>query len=150
MIDLLIDPWHTVRNNFEDHARFLYREYCGVHRVLQEATFANDEGVECTDTVLVEIKRAVAMDCLRRPLRLFQRTEEKGNKNDDERGGGGANNPNANANTNKEPVCEAMNKKQFMECLHIINPSITTQEVYLLLQFDVVGDCFHQCLHNRL
>ena len=44
LVDLLMDPWHTVRLNFEDHARFLFREFCGVHRVLQEATFANDEG----------------------------------------------------------------------------------------------------------
>lgn len=44
LIDLLLDPWHSVRTNWEDHARFLFREYAGVHRVLQEATFANDEG----------------------------------------------------------------------------------------------------------
>lgn len=44
LVDLLMEPWHTVRLNFEDHARFLFREFCGVHRVLQEATFANDEG----------------------------------------------------------------------------------------------------------
>lgn len=39
----------------------------------------------------------------------------------------------ANANTNKEPVCEAMNKKQFLECLHVINPAITTQEVHTFI-----------------
>lgn len=44
LIDLLIDPWHTVRANWEEHARFLFHEFAGVHRVLQEATFANDEG----------------------------------------------------------------------------------------------------------
>lgn len=43
-MDLLIDPWHTVRANWEEHARYLFHEYAGVHRVLQEATFANDEG----------------------------------------------------------------------------------------------------------
>ena len=92
-------------------------------------------GVECTDTVLMEIKRTVAMDCTRRPLRMFQRIEDKGAaKHDDDRGGANSasnnpNNPNAATNTNKEPVCEAMNKKQFMECLHQINPAITTQEV---------------------
>jgi hypothetical protein len=47
LIDLLVDPWHTVRANWEDHARFLFHEYTGVHRVLQEATFANDEGEKC-------------------------------------------------------------------------------------------------------
>lgn len=44
LIDLLVDPWHTVRANWEEHARFLFHEFAGVHRVLQEATFANDEG----------------------------------------------------------------------------------------------------------
>ena len=83
----------------------------------------------------MEIKRSVAMDCTRRPLRMFQRIEDKGAaKQDDDRGGASSaannpNNPNATTNTNKEPVCEAMNKKQFMECLHQINPAITTQEV---------------------
>jgi hypothetical protein len=152
LIDLLVDPWHTVRANWEDHARFLFHEYTGVHRVLQEATFANDDGssssrcfaswrvidicrildgiagVECTDTVLVEIKRSAAADCLRRPLRAFQRVDDKGTgpQESDNRAsapGGG------NANTNKEPVVEAMNRKQFMDCLHAINPAITTQEV---------------------
>ncbi len=83
----------------------------------------------------MEIKRSVAMDCMRRPLRMFQRIEDKGTaKHEDDRGGANSaannpNNPNAATNTNKEPVCEAMNKKQFMECLHQINPAITTQEV---------------------
>jgi len=93
--------------------------------------------VECSDTVLMEIKRSVAMDCMRRPLWMFQRIEDKGTaKHDDDRGGANSalnnpNNPNAATNTNKEPVCEAMNKKQFMGCLHQINPAITTQEVSL-------------------
>jgi hypothetical protein len=44
LIDLLIEPWRNVRANWEDHARFVFHEYAGVHRVLQEATFASDEG----------------------------------------------------------------------------------------------------------
>ena len=53
LIDLLVDPWHTVRANWEDHARFLFHEYTGVHRVLQEATFANDEGIFIHCSVLL-------------------------------------------------------------------------------------------------
>lgn len=83
-------------------------------------------GVECTDTVLVELSRSAAADCLRRPLRLFQRIEDKGSGPSENEGRSG---PGANANTNKEPVVEAMNRRQFMDCLHTINPSITTQEV---------------------
>jgi hypothetical protein len=88
-------------------------------------------GVECTDTVLVEMNKAVAADCLRRPLRSFQRLEDKGAGPQETEtratapGGGGS------TNTNKEPVVEAMSRKQFMDCLHAINPAITTQEVRL-------------------
>jgi hypothetical protein len=35
-------------------------------------------------------------------------------------------------------VCEAMNKKQFMECLHAINPAITTQEVIYTVLFRTI------------
>jgi hypothetical protein len=52
-IDILMEPWHTVRHNWEEHARFLFLEYCSVHKVLQDATFANDEGMRATDSVLV-------------------------------------------------------------------------------------------------
>ncbi len=45
--------------------------------------------MECTDTVLVEMNKAVAGDCLRRPLRLFQRLEEKTGEETRAAGGGG-------------------------------------------------------------
>jgi hypothetical protein len=76
--------------------------------------------------VLVEMNRSVAVDCLRRPLRLFQRVDDKGSGPSENEGRSG---PGGGANTNKEPVVEAMNRKQFMECLHVINPAISTQEV---------------------
>ena len=87
--------------------------------------------MECTDTVLVEMNKSVAADCLRRPLRTFQRVDDKGAgpADTDTRAaapGGG------NANSNKEPVVEAMSRKQFMDCMHAINPAITTQEVRLM------------------
>jgi uncharacterized membrane protein YgcG len=141
LIDLLMEPWRSVRANWEEHARFLFKEFCGVHRVMQDATFANDEGVECSDTILVEMTRSATADCARRPLRLFQRLEEKGGGGGGgggEMGGGGGGgagaggNNNNTTNTAKEPVCEAMNIKQFMDCLHTINPAITTQEVLSL------------------
>jgi hypothetical protein len=78
--------------------------------------------------VLVEMNRAVAADCLRRPLRSFQRVEDKGagpQETDTRAVAPG----DGNTNTNKEPVVEAMSRKQFMDCLHSINPAITTQEV---------------------
>lgn len=44
--------------------------------------------MECTDTVLVEMNKAVAADCLRRPLRLFQRLEDKAGEDSRSAGGG--------------------------------------------------------------
>ena len=87
--------------------------------------------MECTDTVLVELNKSVATDCLRRPLRLFQRTEDKAGQPEPE-GRGGAGGVTA-TNTNKEPVVEAMSRKQFIECLRLVNPAVTLQEVSTLV-----------------
>ncbi|KAJ1408447.1 hypothetical protein B484DRAFT_403523, partial [Ochromonadaceae sp. CCMP2298] len=139
LIELMLDPWHTVRRGWEAHAHHLYHEYCGVHRVLQEALFASDDGGECSDTVLVEMAKGSCVDCLRRPLRLFQYTEKKagtlggqgqGAGQGGQGGGGGQGGDRTTKpdTTSKEPVCEVMNRKQFLQCMHAINPSITTSQ----------------------
>lgn len=136
-LETLIEPWHLVRWTWEEHGRFLFKQHCGVYRVLQEATFANDEGVQATDTVLAEMSRSVTFDCIRRPLRLFQAEEAavRSNPNDDDgkggKGGGGGKggrgsngNKMGEGNPNKEPVCEMINRRKFTEVMRIINPSL--------------------------
>lgn len=120
-IEVLLEPWHNVRQHWEDHARFLFHDGCSVHRILQEATFANDEGVQASDTILVEVHKASASDCIRRPLRLFQKTEAA------ESEFGGVNGP--VGNPNKESVCEVINFKQFIRVMLVINPELPMAEV---------------------
>ncbi len=117
LIDILIEPWGNVRSNWEEHARYLFHDHSSVHRILQEATFASDEGVHCSDTILVEVHKASASDCIRRPLRLFQKTESS------EGDFGAVGNP------NKESVCEVIDFKKFVDCLYCINPTLPMAEV---------------------
>lgn len=49
-------PWQSVRHNLEDHAQYLFRQFSTIYRVLEEASFANDEGGvgddhDCDDVV---------------------------------------------------------------------------------------------------
>ena len=37
-------PWQSVRQNLEDHAQYLFWQFSTIYRVLEEASFANDEG----------------------------------------------------------------------------------------------------------
>lgn len=129
-IDILLEPWHNVRTHWEDHARFLFHDGCSVHRILQEATFANDDGVQASDTILVEVHKASASDCIRRPLRLFQKTESA------ESEFGGINGP--VGNPNKESVCEVINFKQFMRVMLVINPDLPMDEVCCCVFYCIV------------
>ena len=122
-VNILLEPWTNVRSIWEDHARYLFREHCAVHRILQEATFSNDEGVSATDTILVEVNKVSASDCIRRPLRLFQKPDYDANNN---RGAQKEGNP------NKEPVCELVNFKTFHDILKIIAPNLSFREVLFI------------------
>jgi hypothetical protein len=133
---MLIEPWHMVRTNWEEHARYLFRTYCTVYRVLQEATFANDEGRLASDSILVEVQKQSAADCIRRPMRLFQKPAQNNTAAESEegyasKGGNGAGNP------NKEPVVETMTRKKFIEVLKVINPTLPLKQVCI-------------CLHNLI
>lgn len=112
-MEALIEPWHIVRSIWEEHARFLFRDFCRVFRVLQEAVFANDEGIVASDTILVEVSKSSASDCMRRSLRLFQKVD----------------NDSSTTHNSKEPVCEIINRKKFIECVQMLVPTMPTKEV---------------------
>ncbi len=116
-VETLIEPWNVVRSNWEEHASFLFKEYSTVYRVIQEAAFANDEGGLACDTILVEVQRQQAVDCTRRPLRLFQKVESE------------SSNPSVATNATKETACEMISRKKFVECLRVINPVMPIKEV---------------------
>jgi hypothetical protein len=135
-VETLIEPWHAVRMNWEEHAKYLFKDFCNTYRILQEATFANDEGTLASDTILVEVQKQHAADCTRRSLRLFQKVENESN-----------NNPSVATNSSKETVCEMINRRKFVECLRVINPTMSIKEVncieikkvfYLYLRFTCV------------
>lgn len=44
LLELLMELWHIVRISWEDHLRYLYKQYCSCFRIIQEAEFENDEG----------------------------------------------------------------------------------------------------------
>ncbi|RYH29371.1 hypothetical protein EON65_08765 [archaeon] len=133
-METLIEPWASVRSNWEEHARYLFRQYSTVYRILQEAQFSNDEGREASDSILVEIQKSNAAECGRRTLRLFQKSEG-GNFEDDgpshsattEKASKNSNV--SQGNPNKESVTECMSRRKFVEVVRVIHPTMPMKEV---------------------
>ena len=42
---IIMESWRTVRLKWEDHAKYLFKEYCGTFIVLSELQYANDLGI---------------------------------------------------------------------------------------------------------
>ena len=128
-IEMLIEPWHTVRTLWEEHIAYLFREHCLVYRVLSESVFANDNGVSNKDTLLSQLSKSSAKDCMRRSMRIFQqyisagKSEEVATRKGPE--GGSA---------QKEPVCEAMNRKQFINVVLQVSPRMPVERAELLFE----------------
>ena len=120
-IEILIEPWHTVRFGWEDHIWYLFDEHCLVHRILSEYQFASDTGARSKDTTLSQLNKSSAKECTRRPMRLFQRLKfQKSGEDASHKGAGNV--------QQKEPVCETLNRKVFINVVMLINPNITNQE----------------------
>jgi len=140
-VELLIEPWHTVRLTWEDHLSFTFHENCTVHRVLSEAQFANDAGMREKDTIVSQLSKSSATDCTRRRLRLFQKKEAQDHNSDDSaavlrRAPGKA------SNSAKEPICELMNRKTFINTVSTLNPSLRYDEVSSLFHSGQIFDNF--------
>lgn len=158
-LEVLIEPWHAVRRHWEEHAQHMFKERCNIYRVLQEAAFANDEGVKACDTILVEMNRAGTMDCYRRPLRLFMASEDDAptgvatsaaptsptNKVAANVKGQAAS---TQGNVNIEPVVELMNRKKFTEAVLIIHPTLDIHEVDDM--FDEAVEMMHAKVMRKL
>lgn len=133
-IELLIEPWHTVRLTWEDHLRYMYHEHCIVYRVLSEAQFANDAGARDKDTIVSQLSKSSAVECARRPLRLFQRRESDRGA---EEGPVGRRPPGKASTAAKEPIVELMNRKAFINTLSILSPSLRYDDVRALPSFQL-------------
>ena len=118
MVALMMEPWQTIRANWEEHARYLFQVNCIIYRVIQEALFATDDGQLAQDAIVAEIKKNAAADCIRRPLRNFMLDKDKA--------------PDAGGNTNKEPVVEVMDRATFIKVLKI-PPTLLSSSTPLLL-----------------
>jgi len=127
-IEILIEPWHNVRTSWEEHVAYLFREHCVVHRVLQEAAFANDNGVKDKDTLLSQLSKASAKDCARRSVRAFQQFIGTGGSDSEALRKG----PDSGAQ--KEPVCEAVNRKTFITTVLIIQPRMSVADAERLFE----------------
>lgn len=142
-METLIEPWTSVRSNWEEHARYLFRQYSTVYRILQEAQFANDEGREACDSILAEIQRSNAVECGRRMLRLFQKSEG-GSFEEDGPGSSAAtekaskNSNVSQGNPNKESVTECMNRRRFVEVVRVIHPTMPMKEVRSIQSIETV------------
>ncbi len=137
VIEILIEPWHTVRIGWEDHIRYLFDEHCLVHRVLSEYQFATDIGAKCKDTTLSQLNKHSAKECMRRPIRLFQKLkyQKMGEEGSSRKGAADA--------VQKEPVCESLNRKFFINTVMVVNPGISNQDAERMYE-DAVEHA-HRC-----
>ncbi len=142
VIEILIEPWHTVRIGWEDHIRYLFDEHCLVHRVLSECQFATDIGAKYKDTTLSQLNKNSAKECMRRPIRLFQKLKYQ------KMGEEGSSRKGAAEGVQKEPVCETLNRKFFINTVMVVNPGISNQEAERMYE-DAV-DHAHQCVLRDL
>jgi len=126
-LDIILEPWHNVRSTWEDHAIYLFRENCSVHRIIAESQFATDIGAKERDTMLMEVNKNASEDCTRRPVRQILKpnkaAEESYNQIENK-----FNHGRGKGNPNKESVVELINKKLFESVINFINPD-TTKEV---------------------
>jgi hypothetical protein len=161
-MEMMLEPWSMIRINWVEHARYLFKEHCLIHKVLSEAQFNDDGGQMERDSILVEVQRVVAVESLRRPMRAFQpraavMTESKpgeraggGERNVPLRGRGGAGGGGKEGKgitLEKEPVCETMNRKLFHAVIAIVDSNIPVEKVDAMFD-DACGWAHEACLHT--
>ena len=126
-IDTMLEPWKDIRINWVEHARYLFREHCTIHKVLSEAQFATDDGGMERDSILVEVLRVVSVESTRRSMRSFQV------RSPDTKvavaGGRKAPKVEKSMAIEKEPVCEMMSRRVFASVIKIIDPNIPPEKV---------------------
>lgn len=166
-IDVLIEPWHAVRHLWEEHANFIFEQYCQVYKVLSEVHFADDQGGKDRDTILVQLHKASTSDCMRRPMRLIATvatgaasSKAAADREDHHHAGDGREKPREQqsdsvfrpppsgiVNPNKEPVCEVMNRNIFYNVMETLVPGIKSSEVERMFD-EAVEHAYKQVLRK--
>lgn len=147
LVDLMIEPWHSIRQNWEDHAKYLFQLHCNVYKVLSEAQFSNDTGAKNRDALLMQVQKSAAADCSRRSVRFFQQQVKYGDLTQAARTTKSTDKVKKTAEIEKEPVCEAMSKTIFSTVVLSIDPALTEEKVNLFCSH--VGRIVHLSLHIR-
>lgn len=62
VIEILVDLWQIVRLSWEDHARYLYKQYCSTFRISTEAQFETDEGRLLAEFVYISLRCIYVVD----------------------------------------------------------------------------------------
>lgn len=154
LIEILLEPWGGIRQTWVEHARYLFQQYCTVHRVLSEAQFATDEGNKEKDTILLEVQRGSASESARRAMRLFQtRSSDRVGTAGTSRGKGKEKSDKTIV-VEKEPVAETISRKAFAAVIAILNPSLPQEKVLNMcngmcvqsLMFSSGGQDLRRCL----
>jgi hypothetical protein len=129
-LDIMMEPWTTIRLTWEEHSKFIFSYFCTHYRVIAEAQFANDQGMRDRETILAQASTKLGpTEVYRRPVRLFTKTiaefEKESLKEDPDakKKSGGASAP------VREPVCELLNKKAYTQAIKLILPLITEYEI---------------------
>eukprot|EP01036_Dinobryon_divergens_P022911 gene22911-31215_t len=131
VVQLALEPWRTVRSSWEEHAKFLYQQFCTVHKVIHDLSFASDDGSPAVDTLLSEVQKEASEECGRRPLRIFQKTEGQDMENAKEHRrapAAMAAGQGAHAVT-REPVVELMTREAFYAAVKLVQPYLTLHEM---------------------
>lgn len=68
-LHVIFTYWNTIRKNWKKHTQYLFFEFCRNFKIIQEAQFANDNGTENEDSVLLEIEKAVSKNFPKRSQR---------------------------------------------------------------------------------
>lgn len=135
VIDLFFDIWCSIRMEWEEHLEYLFSKHCSVYRVIGEVIFANDVlGVKDRDVMLVNIQKAGAADCGRRPMRLIQRPDSGGQENSDATSSQSSSSHHKKrsfkqGNANRETVCDAITKEEFFKVVELIKPGLTNSHM---------------------
>ncbi len=79
--------------------------------------------------MLVEVSKESVFDCIRRPIRLFMRKTDSTGAAGQEGKGESKDTIRQLGNPNKEPVAEAMTRKNFYTFMNAIKSTATVEEV---------------------
>ena len=129
---IILESWRTIRMKWEEHAKYLFKEYSGNFAILSELQYANDQGDVEFDTVLMEVDKKKSADCPRRPMRIIRKSDlEVGNDAPDDENET-KKKEDSKIDHNKDPICELITRQRFYNILKMINPAYHDDEIELV------------------